>query len=129
MRILSVIIFTALLMSCGGHKAVFEQWKELDEFHDVMSQTFHPSEDGDLAPIKARAGEMASKAKVLADSKVPSQFSNPKMKETLQKLVTGSEGLANLINTNASDAEITSSLSDLHDVFHTVMMLCRGNDS
>ena len=32
--------------------SVFSQWPALDEYHKIMSATFHPSEEGNLAPLK-----------------------------------------------------------------------------
>jgi hypothetical protein len=40
-------------------------WAELKEFHGVMSQTFHPAEEGKLDPIKTRSTEMVEKAVAL----------------------------------------------------------------
>lgn len=39
-----------------------DKWNEMSAFHDVMSATFHPMQEGDLNPIRSRAGEMAAKA-------------------------------------------------------------------
>ncbi len=43
-------------------KGKFDDWPALKDFHKVMSQTFHPSEEGNLQPIKERSGEMTQKA-------------------------------------------------------------------
>lgn len=44
-------------------QSIFDKWVELKAFHGVMSQTFHPSEEGNLELIKTRSEEMAEKAK------------------------------------------------------------------
>ena len=31
------------------------KWKELEAFHEVMSKTFHPAEEGKLEPIRTRS--------------------------------------------------------------------------
>jgi hypothetical protein len=46
-----------------------DKWAELEAYHDVMSQTFHPAEEGKLEPIRKRAGELAEKARQWLDSK------------------------------------------------------------
>lgn len=48
-----------------------DNWNELSAFHDVMSATFHPMEEGDLNPIRSRAKEMAAKAIEWANSTPP----------------------------------------------------------
>ncbi|WP_294674618.1 hypothetical protein [uncultured Fluviicola sp.] len=57
-----------------------QEWPELKEFHKVMAQTFHPSEEGNLEPIKTLIGDMVEKAKALQASKFPADYDNEKMK-------------------------------------------------
>jgi superoxide dismutase len=102
-----------------------ETWKGLVEFHGVMSQTFHPSEDGDLEPIKKRAGEMVAKAKMLQSGKIPPLFDNAAFKKAISDLVTGSEELNKLVNNKADDKVITEKLGKLHDTFHLIQGMCR----
>ena len=103
-------------------------WKELKAFHNVMSNTFHPMEEGDYKPIRARASEMAQKAKEWADSTPPKDFDKASIKETLKKLVVETKALSDKIAKNASDEEIKKDLTALHDRFHEVVGLCRAED-
>ncbi len=102
-----------------------DKWTELSIFHDVMSQTFHPMEEGELKPIRGRAGEMAQKAKQWADSKPPKIYDKPEIKANLAKLADESKAIAALVATHASDAKIKESLTALHDRFHAIIGLCR----
>ena len=102
-----------------------ENWKELKAFHAVMSQTFHPSENGDLKPIRERSGEMAEKAKALASSKIPDEFNNQKMKDAINKLVIDSEKMHQLIQKKGSDEDVKKALSNLHDNFHVIVERCQ----
>jgi len=102
-----------------------ETWKELSAFHEVMSQTFHPSEDGNLDPIRQRSTEMVERAAALQMSTIPASFRTPEIKKALSNLVTGSEELDLLIKKRGSDKEVTAKLSSLHDTFHIIQGLCR----
>ncbi len=102
-----------------------ETWKELNAFHEVMAQTFHPSEKGDLAPIRARSGEFLEKAKALQAGKIPASFDTPEIHKSIDALVKGAGELNDMIRKRASDAAVTKKLADLHDVFHTIVGLCR----
>lgn len=102
-----------------------DKWTEQGVFHDVMSQTFHPMEEGELNPIRSRAGEMAQKARLWADSKPPKIYDKPDIKANLAKLVAESNALAELVASNASDTRIKASLTSLHDRFHAIVGLCR----
>ncbi|MCB9320264.1 MAG: hypothetical protein H6570_13355 [Lewinellaceae bacterium] len=108
-------------------QSIFEQWPALDEFHGVMSQTFHPAEEGNLEPIKTRSSEMITKAKALAKSTVPAAFASPAITMATKKLVKGSKSLDKLVK-KGNDEAITASLVGLHDVFHEIVGLCRGDD-
>ncbi len=102
-----------------------ETWTELNNFHEVMAGTFHPSENGDLKPIRERSGELLAKAKALQSGKIPASFNTPDIKKSINDLVTGSVKLDQLVVKKADDKTITKSLSSLHDVFHTIQGLCR----
>lgn len=103
---------------------MFDDWQEIKDFHGVMSQTFHPSEEGNLEPIKARSGEMVAKAEALANGKIPPAFDTPRVNEAVEKLVADSKKLDKLVQKKAKDEEITKALSDLHDTFHTIVESC-----
>jgi hypothetical protein len=101
-----------------------DSWPELKTFHGVMSQTFHPSEEGNLQPIKERAGEMLEKAIALQVSKPPAEFATDKIKASVGKLVGGAKELKMLIDTKQPDDVISKKLSALHDNFHEIVGLC-----
>lgn len=99
-------------------------WKEQDEFHEVMAQTFHPMEKGNLEPIRKRAGELAAKAKTWSKSKPPKALDTPKIKDTLKKLANESAALSKMVSKKASNEDIKKALTALHDRFHEVVGLC-----
>lgn len=109
-------------------KGKFDDWPALKDFHKVMSQTFHPSEEGNLDPIKKRSGEMVEKAALLAKSTVPAEFNKKEMLVAVQKLATDSKKLDKLVKNKKSDKEITDALTRLHDVFHEIIGLCTTED-
>jgi hypothetical protein len=121
----SFILAAMLLISFTSFsQAKLDNWPELKTFHEIMAKTFHPSEEGNLKPIKERAGEMVEKAQALADSKIPTEFANDKVKAAVAKLVTGSKELKALVDKKEKDEVITKNLSALHDTFHEIVGLC-----
>ncbi len=100
------------------------EWKEKKAFHEVMSQTYHPAEEGKLEPIKTRSGEMVDKAKAWQKSTPPLGLDKPEIKKGLDDLVKGSKELDKMIRKGASDEDIKAKLTSLHDVFHTIVGLC-----
>lgn len=121
--ILTVAMLIASIATFAQNKA---EWKELSAFHTVMSQTFHPAEEGDLHPIRERSVEMVAKAKSWQASAIPADYKDVKgIQENLAALLKGSTKLDAKIKAGATDAEITTDLSALHDVFHKIVGLCR----
>lgn len=114
-----------LALTAFGAKAQKQTWKELEDFHSVMSQTFHPSEEGNLAPVKARSGELAEKAALLKKSDIPSSYQKPGVKESLTLLAKESKALDKMVRKQKPDAEITRALNALHERFHEVVEKCQ----
>ncbi|MDP1620874.1 MAG: superoxide dismutase [Bacteroidales bacterium] len=102
-----------------------ETWKELITFHGVMSQTFHPSEEGNLKPIRERSGEFLAKAKALQTEKMPAALDDPEIKKAIGDLIKGAAILNQLVIKKADDKTLIHNLDELHDVFHTIQGLCR----
>lgn len=127
MKLTLRFLLLALLFAAGNtvNAQHTSSWKEMDAFHDVMSETFHPSEEGNLQPIKTRIDEMVTKAKAWRKSSVPASYDAKKAKAKLKDLVKGAEALRKTIRNNGSDPDITKQLAELHDEFHYIMEKCR----
>jgi superoxide dismutase len=102
-----------------------DTWTELNAFHEVMGGTFHPSEEGNLKPIRERSGELLAKAKAVQNGKIPDSFDTPEVKQAISELVKGAAALNKMVINKADDKTITKKLGELHDTFHTIKGLCR----
>ena len=119
-----LIIVTALANSKPVLAQQKAKWNELEAFHDVMSQTFHPAEEGKLEPIRTRSVEMVEKALAWKESSSPEGYDKNAVKKNLKKLVRGAKEINKLVLKNASDKEIKEDLAELHNVFHEIMEKC-----
>ena len=125
-KILIVFFFLMLTAVAAQSQSIFSKWPALDEYHSVMAGTFHPSEDGNLEPIKKRSGELSSKASLVAKSKIPAEFDSKAIRKAVKRLSKDSKALDKLVQSKvASDDQITKSLAALHDVFHEIVGLCK----
>lgn len=121
-----VVSFALFTTAQAQQKAA---WKEMDEFHTVMAATFHPAEEGDLGPIRARSNELREKAVAWQSAPVPAGYDAAKTTAALKKLVTGAKALEKMIVTGAAtDDKIVTRLTALHDTFHEIMEKCRKED-
>ncbi len=121
-----VVLVSALSV---GVRAVAEtkpgSWAELKAYHSVMSTTFHPAEEGKLEPIKTRSAELAAAAKAWLKSTPPAEFNKPAILAKLKLLDVESAALDKLIKGGkATDAEITATLTKVHDRFHEIVGAC-----
>lgn len=120
----AAIAVASLAMSCGAAKeesAAADEWKEMDDFHLVMAEVYHPLKDsGNLAPIKTMAGELAASAEAWAKAEVPAKMDNDEVKGLIEKLQGGTSDLASRVTNGASDDEISAQLTELHEMFHHI---------
>lgn len=118
----------AFLLMLGLTQVVSAQkktgWDELDAYHTVMAQTFHPAEEGNLKPLRERSTELAEKAKALKTSAIPTQYQKDGVKGTIKLLAKESKAIDKFVKTKPSDADLTKSITALHDRFHQVMEEC-----
>ena len=124
--ITTVTLAWILLIPVGALGQDLGTWNELKAFHTVMSQTFHPAEEGDFAPIKARSGELLEKALAWQASALPAEYQNVEDIETvLAALVEGSKRLDAKVSAGAKNEELAADLNALHNVFHKIVGLCK----
>ena len=101
--------------------------KNVDAYHEVMSSTFHPAENGDLKPLKTRATTLAERAETWAATALPASLKGKGVEEKLGQLAKGSRDIANQVAGQASDEALTKAITALHDVFHEVVEMGGGH--
>src|SRR5215204_244453 len=93
----SVLAVLLLAFGCGQnhnghdtddhHAGATKDWKEMDHFHMVMAEAFHPYKDSlDLQPAKEKAQELATAAKDWKNSEAPEGLDKDKLESNLDKL-------------------------------------------
>ena len=123
LKVFTVLAFLFVANAVSA-QSTFDKWPAIKEFHDVMSETFHPAEKGNLAPIKARSEEMMNKAALVVKLDIPAHFKTETILAAAERLHAKSKALHELIIAKGSDSDILKSITELHDVFHTIVDLC-----
>ena len=125
MKIKSIaIVLFVMAINAVSAQSTFDKWPAIKAFHEVMSATFHPSESGNLEPVKSRSEELMNRAIDVLKSDIPAEYRTPAILASAEKLQLKSKALHKMVAAKASDSEITKSLSELHDVFHDIVGLC-----
>lgn len=100
-------------------------WKELDAYHMLMMATWHPAKDkGDMAPTRAKIGEMVASAKTLAASTAPKGCDAPAVKAAATALPIETQGVADLVAKKADDATLKAAMKALHEKFDVLEEGC-----
>jgi hypothetical protein len=124
-----IIAFMVIASTVVNAQFKMAQWPELKAFHGVMSETFHPSEEGKLEPIKTRSTEMYKKAVTVSKSTMPAELKAKKgIKAAVANLVKGTKALDKLVKAKATDEVIKTKLASLHDTFHKIIETCNKED-
>lgn len=129
LKISLLLALAVFISSSVSAQFKLAQWPALKTFHGVMSETFHPSEEGKLEPIKKRSTEMYEKAVAVSKSAIPDELKTKKgIKEAVAELVKGTKELDALIKAKSSDEVIKTKLASLHDTFHKIIETCNKED-
>jgi hypothetical protein len=124
-----VCLFTAAFaITVSVNAQEKKSWKEMHDFHAVMSATFHPAEEGKLDPIKTRSKEMMDKAVLWQKSTAPEGCDKAAVEKSLKKLADGCKELNKLVKAKAIDDILKKKLSEMHNVFHEIMEKCEKEE-
>ncbi|MEY2904599.1 MAG: hypothetical protein RJA52_615 [Bacteroidota bacterium] len=103
-----------------------DPWDQaMDAYHDVMSVTFHPAEEGNLAPLKERHKELADLSQSWGQVEVPEKFQGRDLENMLEELKSQSVALSEMVEGGSTDEDLTEAITALHDVFHNIMGACK----
>jgi hypothetical protein len=114
------------IMTASAQKA---NWKEMHDFHSVMSVTFHPAEDNNLQPTKDSAAILLAKAQTWQQSVVPSGYNATVTKPILKRLVAECAAIDAAVKLKKPDSDLKVMITKAHDTFHEIMEKCRKQDS
>ena len=102
-------------------EASADEWPEMDSFHMLMAEAFHPYKDSsNLEPARKLAAELALEADNWQAATLPVKMNTDDVITLLEGLKTDSHDLADKIKAGATDQEIGATLTALHDRFHKI---------
>lgn len=123
----TILLLASMIMMLFAF-AQKNSWKEMDDFHAVMSKTFHPAEEKNLAPLKEKATALVMAAKLWQSSPIPQGYKAKETKSTLKKLVKNCKTVEKAVNKGETDAELIEKITKAHDTFHTIVEKCRDGE-
>ena len=126
MKLLKSLMAIALFMTINtiSAQSVTENWKQLGSFHELMSNSFKPSEEGDFKPIKLNSQELVIKVDALDVTTIPQELRSPRLESVLTVLKSHTKLLNELVKSKAPDAEIMREFENVHDIYNRVIYVC-----
>jgi hypothetical protein len=122
----SLFAFAAFFaLNSVSARTITERWPQIKAYHELMSQTYHPAEEGNLDLIRNNSELLMQKAEALSVETMPEEFRNPKIIETMLSLKKQTQTVNNLVQNKAGDDEITKALSMLHETLHKIVGMCQ----
>ena len=119
--LLFAFVFTGSKLMAQENHEDFKSWPELKNFHEVIAQTFHPSEEGNFKPIRQRSAELRDKAIKLNEAKIPEGFEKEGARGTIKALVLETTELNEVVQKNVSDEDLKNRITKIHSLFHKLI--------
>ncbi len=124
-KIFQFFILVAFVSITQVSIAQKKEWKEMHDFHTVMSKTFHPAEEGNMGPLRANASLLLSKAKKWQAAAVPEGYDATITKPILQQLVEECKTIKEAEKNKKTNDELKTLITKAHETFHKIMEKCR----
>lgn len=121
--LLAIVAFFAI--SSVSAQSITEKWKQLNDYHELLSKTFHPAEEGNFDAIKNSSEDLVAKAEALDIKTMPQELRTGKLDETILLLKKQTKTVNDLVQKKAPNVEIMRAFQNLHDVFHRIVEICQ----
>ena len=118
---IAMLFFVAVPMSAQG---TLDKWPAMKTFHEVMSRSFHPTEENNFEPLRAFSQTLADKAMELSTKEVPREFKTEQLMKIISRLQVKTQEVNKLVKSNASNDALKKSITEAHDIYHEIVGMC-----
>jgi hypothetical protein len=128
MKIKLLVVALLATISTAGAQTSKPSWPQMKTFHSFMAASFHPAEEGNFEPLRAKADSLFITAQLWQASPVPSNYKPDETKAALVKLVTQCGEINKSVKANVPNADLKKMITDAHDTFHYITGECKKAD-
>jgi len=114
---MAILCFFTTLLLCAQKK----EWKQMEDFHMVMSKSYHPIEEGNFQPVKDNIDSLVLKAQAWQASAIPTSYNKKQVKQQLDKLVNDCKALKEAIARKMNNGDLKKLITAAHKTFHKIM--------
>ncbi|WP_297509411.1 hypothetical protein [Flavobacterium sp.] len=123
LRLAILLLVTTFAFQMNAQSAS-TKWSQLHEYHELLSKTFHPAENGNLNAIKNAHDYLVQRSEALDINTMPSELKSETLVAQVGILKKMTKKLSELITNKAPDVEIMRTFQNVHDVFHKIEKEC-----
>lgn len=123
---LIVALFAGINLGASAQEK--STWIEQDNFHGIMSKTFHPSEEGNLNPLKLKSDSLVIIAKQWKVASIPATYKSIETAEAIAKLLKQCKAINGAVKEGKADSVLTTMIKEAHDTFHYIVGECKKHD-
>jgi hypothetical protein len=118
---IALLFFVAIPMSA---QSALDKWPAMKDFHEVMSRSYHPTEENNFEPLRNFSQTLADKAMELTTKEVPREIKTEALMKTITKLQVKTQEVNKLVKSNASNESLKKAITEAHDIFHEIVGMC-----
>lgn len=123
LRLAIVLLVTTFAFQMNAQSAS-TKWSQLHEYHELLSKTFHPAENGNFTAIKNSHDVLVQRSEALDVTTMPAELKSETLVAQVNVLKKLTKKLSELITNKAPDVEIMRTFQNVHDVFHKIEKEC-----
>ena len=125
-KVKALFIMIVLFLTTSSVYSQEAKWQQMEDFHAVMSVTFHPAEDDNLQPLKEKSGDLLKTATEKQKGPVPQGYNAAVTKPILKRLVKQCNIINKAVTAGKSDVELKKLITEGHDIFHEIKEKCNN---
>lgn len=116
-KILFILLTFIFTTSLFAQKEEAISWKELKDFHDMVSPIYHNAEKGKYSTVRDSSNLLLKRAQTLNKATLPEGLNKETFKPLTKKLVAETKE----VKANKTEAELKPLLHNVHEAFHELL--------
>lgn len=101
-------------------------WKELDDYQQIITKIASAADRSDLQPAKDKAADLLAKAKVLMNTTPPSTTDAMALKALTKRLYAESAGVNAAINMKKPEPDVKNTITKANNTFLEIVKKMKG---
>jgi hypothetical protein len=120
-KVLFILFSLIIASSLFAQKEESISWKELKDFHDMVSPIYHNAEKGNYSTVRDSSKLLLNRAQTLNNATLPEGLNKTIFKPLTKKLVDETKEVNAAVKDKKTEAELKTLLHNVHETFHEIL--------